>query len=258
MLLSDRVAIITGGARGVGRGIARKFTEEGCSVAIADILEDRAKETAAELVKLGKKALAIKCDHTNSKQVEEMVNETISKFGKIDILVNNAGVPPPAKTITDMTEAEWHNNVNINLLGPFLCSKYVVPHMKARKFGCIIHFSSYAGINPTPSPVSYAAAKAGVLGMTYSMAVELAPFHIRVNAITPNMVRTEFFGPPSSERDAFFEIQSRGQLMGRMATPEDIAGVALFLASDLSSYITGTDIMAGAVYPPGCSAPASS
>jgi len=265
MLLSDRVAIITGGARGIGRSIAQKFIEEGCSVALADINEDRAKETAAELSKSGREALAIKCDHTDSRQVQEMVDRVISKFGKIDILVNCAGGGSPTPSVVDCTEEEWHKALNLNLTGPFLCSKYVVPHMKEQKSGSIIHFSSAAAIGPNSARPAYTAAKAGVIGLTYSMALELAPFNIRVNAILPDMVRTEFMsglmgsGPAREispeERKAMMERQNKLFLMGRVSVPEDFEGVALFLASNLSAYITGIEIFVGGKYPPG-SAPA--
>ena len=254
MLLTDRVAIITGGARGIGQGIAEKFVAEGCSVAVADILEDRVKETAAELSQKGREALAIKCDHTDSHQVQDMVNKVISKFGKIDILVNCAG---SGGGRGGDPEEMWRKSIDINLTGPFLCSLYVMPHMKERKSGSIINFSSYSGIIPTPAPPAYAAAKAGVLGLTYSMALQLAPFKIRVNAIVPEVVGTEFFGPPSPERAANFAKRDTYQLLGRIATPEDLAGVATFLASDLSSYVTGTQILVGGKYPLGTVLPGS-
>jgi NAD(P)-dependent dehydrogenase (short-subunit alcohol dehydrogenase family) len=263
MILSDKVAIVTGGARGVGRAIATKFTEEGCAVAIADILGDRARETAAELSASGKDVLAIECDHTNSGQVQEMVNQVIGKYGKIDILVNVAGAPSPARAVADCSEEEWHRTININLTGPFLCSKYVVPHMKERKSGSIIHFSSIAGIRPNSLMVAYAAAKAGVLGLMYSMALELAPYNIRVNAILPDMVRTEFMSSlmgrqpapakvvSPEERAAMIKKQDSVFLMGRAALPEDFMGTALFLASDMSAYITGIQIFLGGKYPDG-------
>jgi NAD(P)-dependent dehydrogenase (short-subunit alcohol dehydrogenase family) len=248
MLLADKVAIVTGGARGIGRGIALKFADEGCSVAVVDILADRAKETATEIAAKGKNALDVKCDHTDSGQVKEMVEKVIAKFGKIDILVNCAGAGGGRG---GDPEEMWRKSIDINLNGPFLCSNYVVPHMKERKSGSIIYFSSYSAVIPTPAPAGYAAGKAGVLGLMYSSALQLAPFHIRVNAIVPEMVGTEFFGPPSAEREALFEKRGTYQLIGRVATPEDLAGVALFLASDLASYVTGTQILVGGKYPLG-------
>jgi NAD(P)-dependent dehydrogenase (short-subunit alcohol dehydrogenase family) len=263
MLLANKVAIITGGARGVGKAIAEKFTDEGCSVAIADILEERAQNTARELSSKGKKCFAVKCDHTDSRQVQDMVNQTLDRYGKIDILVNNAGAPSPARAVADCSEEVWHRTIDVNLTGPFLCSKYVVPHMKRQKSGVIIHFSSVAALRPNSYMVAYTAAKAGVLGLMYSMALELAPYNIRVNVIIPDMIRTEFItalqtGPvqpltpeQQAEREAIAKKNDAMFLMGRQALPEDFGGVALFLASDMSAYITGTSIFVGGKFPEG-------
>ena len=213
MLLEDRVAIVTGSARGIGKAIATKFAEEGCSVAIVDILEDEAKATAAEIAKKGRETLAVKCDHTDSSQVQEMVDKVINKFGKIDILVNNAGAGgPPRRTdaprppagsprpgVAEFTEEAWTATIGINLTGSFLCSKYVVPHMKERKSGSIILISSGVAINTISMATPYVSAKAGVLGLMHSMAFELAAYNIRVNAILPDVVETDFYGPPSPE-----------------------------------------------------------
>ncbi len=263
MLLDNKVAIVTGGARGVGKAIAEKFAGEGCSVTIGDILEERAQNTAKEISAKGRKCLAVKCDHTDSSQVQDMVNKTIDKFGKIDILVNNAGAPSPARAVADCSEEVWHRTIDVNLTGPFLCSKYVVPHMKKQKSGVIIHFSSVAALRPNSYMVAYTAAKAGVLGLMYSMALELAPYNIRVNAIIPDMIRTEFItalqtGPVQPltqeqqvEREAMEKKNDMMFLMGRRSNPEDFGGAALFLASDMSSYITGTSIFVGGKFPEG-------
>jgi len=138
MLLSNRVAIITGGARGIGKGIASKFVEEGCSPVIADILVQEGKKTAEELSKKGREAVFIQCDVTDSRQVQDMVDQVIEKFGKIDILVNDAGVGPLPKPITEVPEAEWDKILDINLKGVFLCCKAVVPHLKKNGYGKII------------------------------------------------------------------------------------------------------------------------
>jgi NAD(P)-dependent dehydrogenase (short-subunit alcohol dehydrogenase family) len=253
MLLTDRVAIVTGSARGVGKAIAMKFAGEGCAVAIVDILGEKAKETAAEIAGKNQQALAIQCDHTNSSQVQAMLNQVISKYGKIDILVNNAGAGGGRGWCT---EEQWYRTIDINLTGPFLCSKYVVPHMKERRSGSIIHVASVAGIGPNSTTIAYSSAKAGVLGLMYSMALELAPFNIRVNAILPDMVKTDFFGGmPPEQREAYFQRHSQEFLMGRLAYPQDFEGVGLFLASDMSAYITGIPIFVGGKFPPG-SAPA--
>ena len=245
MLLADRVAIITGGAKGIGRGIALKFAEEGCSVAIADISSKGANDTLAEVTKRGGEGLAIKCDATNRRQVGATVDRVISKFGRIDILVNNAGGMLYTSPLEDLTEEEWDRVFDLNLKSVFLFSQAVVPHMKARKYGRIINLSSAAVINPPAHTIHYHTAKMGVIGFTLDLAHTLAPFNICVNVILPGPVKTDFFDPmigsmSAKEKKGFFEELGKGDIpLQRVGTPEDIAGAALFLASELASYVTG-------------------
>ena len=249
MLLSDRVAIITGGAKGMGRGTTIKFAEEGCSVAIADISMDEANDTIAEVVKRGREGLAINCDVTNGNQVRETVEKVMNKFGKIDILVNNAGGMPSIPPIEDITEEEWDKVFALNLKSDFLFCKYVVPHMKEKKYGKIINISSVGAINPPAHAISYNAAKAGVIGFTYDLAHALAPFNICVNAILPGPVRTSFYNRTigswtEEQKDEFFTgLGQRNVPLKRVGTPEDIAGAVLFLASELSAFVTGETIL---------------
>ena len=244
MLLSGRVAIITGGSKGIGRGIALKFAEEGCSVAIADISMKEAEETLAEMSKMGREGLAIQCDVTDSSQVRDTVDKVISKFGKIDILVNNAGGILSGAPIEDMSEEDWDKIFALNLKSDFFFCKFVIPHMKEKKYGKIINLSSMGAINPPAHAAHYNSAKAGVLGLTYDLAYTLAPFNICVNAILPGPVRTTFYNRMTAsmsdeEKDGFFAHLGTKTPMQRIGTPEDIAGAALFLASELSAYITG-------------------
>jgi NAD(P)-dependent dehydrogenase (short-subunit alcohol dehydrogenase family) len=249
MLLSNRVAIITGGARGIGRGIALKFAEEGCSVVITDVLAEEAKRTVEEVHHKGREGIFVKCDVSNSGQVQEMVDQAITKFGKADILVNNAGIGGVPKSITEISEEEWDRLLSIDLKGYFLCCKAVVPHMKKRGYGKIVNISSMAAISPPAPTIHYSAAKAGVLGLTLDLALELAPFNICVNAILPGAIPTEMWDPlvPSgiNKEDFFKEVGKMASPMQRVGTPEDVAGVALFLASDLSGYVTGDRILVG-------------
>jgi NAD(P)-dependent dehydrogenase (short-subunit alcohol dehydrogenase family) len=238
MLLLDKVAIVTGGAKGIGRGIAIKFAEEGCSVAIADINMESANNTLSEVTKRGREGIAIQCNAADNKQVGDMVKNVIEKFGTVDILVNNAGGLPSTAPVEDMSEEEWDRVVALNLKSGFLFCKYVVPHMKAKKFGKIVNISSLGATSPPSSNIHYHSGKAGVLGMTVDLAVDLAPFNINVNAIIPGPIRTEFFGSRVND-DAFFVELGKTVPLGRVGTPEDIAGAALFLASELSSFITG-------------------
>jgi 3-oxoacyl-[acyl-carrier protein] reductase len=253
MLLSEKVAIITGGARGIGKGIALKFAEEGCSIAIADILMEEANNTVAEISKKSKEAFAKECDITDSRQVQKMVAEVISKFGKVDILVNDAGIHPGLYTVVDLPEREWDRVVDVDLKGAFLCCKAVAPHMIEKGYGKIINISSLGAKYPPHPSVHYSAAKAGLLGMTVSLAVELASSGICVNAILPGAVRTSLWdGALASvtDKDAFFEeLAKRDIPLQRIGTTEDIAGAALFLASDLSAYVTGQSIIASGGQP---------
>jgi NAD(P)-dependent dehydrogenase (short-subunit alcohol dehydrogenase family) len=255
MLLSHKVAIITGGARGIGKGIALKFAEEGCSIVIADILVIEARKTLEKISEKGREAIFVQCDVSNSHQVQDMVDQTIRKFGKVDILVNNAGIGAGIKSISDISEEEWDKLLGINLKGVFLCCKAVVPHMKGRRYGKIINLSSCAAIAPPAPLIHYSSAKAGILGLTLDLALELAPFNICVNAILPGLIPTpmwdelKIFPPGVNKEDLFVEMGKTLAPMQRVGTPEDIAGAAIFLASDLSAYVTGDRIIVAGGYP---------
>ena len=249
VLLSNRVAIITGGARGIGKGIALKFAEEGCSIIISDILIEEAKSTLEELLNKGREGVFVKCDVSNSGQVQSMIDQVISKFGRVDILVNNAGIGGTPKSITEKTEEEWDRLLAINLKGMFLCCKAVVPHMKEKRYGKIINLSSLGAIAPPAPNIDYSSAKSGVLGLTLDLALELAPFNICVNAILPGAIPTDMWNaiipPDVDKKDFFAKIGKSIAPMQRCGTEEDVAGAALFLASDLSAYVTGDRIIVG-------------
>jgi NAD(P)-dependent dehydrogenase (short-subunit alcohol dehydrogenase family) len=255
VLLSGKVAIVTGGAKGIGKSIATKFAKEGCSIAIGDISVKEAEETVAFVKKEGVKAAFIKCDVTNSENINGMVDQVIKEFGKIDILVNNAGgifgMDGPIDTVT---EESWDKIFDLNLKSQFLVSKAVAPHMKARKFGKIINISSMGAISPPMPVMHYCTAKAGVLGFTTNLAIELAHYNINVNAILPGPIRTAFhqlaIDTFKLDADEYFEGLGHKEVpLGRYGTPDDIAGVALFLASELSSFVTGEFIKAGGGLP---------
>ena len=244
MLLKDKVAIITGGAKGMGRGMAVKFAAEGCAVAIADIAVKEAEEAVAEIKKKGGKAIAVKCDVTDIRQVADTVARVIEKFGKIDILVNNAGAIAAHTPVEDLTEEAWDKVLALNLKSDFLFCKYVVPYMKKQRSGKIINLSSIGAIQPPAHEIHYNTAKAGVIGFTNDLANALAPFNINVNCMLPGPVRTNFYDArvaamTEEERDAFFKRLGKKVPLGRVGMPEDMANAALFLASELSSYITG-------------------
>jgi len=247
MLLENRVAVVTGGAKGLGRGIAECFAREGAGVIIADIAAPEAEETLRDIQAAGGRALAIKCDVTSADQVRDMVAATVAAFGKIDILVNNAGSllgVPGATNLATVTEEAWECVLNLNLKGAFLCSREVVPYMQANRYGKIINMSSMGAIHPPMPTPHYNSAKAGLLGLTYDMAIEFARDNIHVNAILPGPIRTTFYDKATGsmtaeETEAFFAMLGSMVPLQRVGTPDDIAGAALFLASDLSSYVTG-------------------
>ncbi len=256
MLLKDRVAIITGGAKGIGRAISLKFAEEGCDIVVNAMHIEGAEKVAEEVRALGRRSLAIAADVADSAQVNDMVDRTVKEFGKIDILVNNAGGISEATggAIESTTDEDWNRIVGINLTGQFLCCRAVVPHMKKNKYGKIVNVSSMGAIHPPAPIVHYHSAKGGVLGLTTNLAFELRQQNITVNAILPGPVLSEFFnkmldGMSEEEGKAFFSMLDNRVPMHRMGRPEEIAGVALFLASDMSSYVTGESICAGGGLP---------
>jgi NAD(P)-dependent dehydrogenase (short-subunit alcohol dehydrogenase family) len=253
MLLSNRVAIITGGAKGIGRGIALKFAEEGCAVVIADVLEKEGKRTSQELSKKGVEGVFVKCDVTDSRQILDMAEQVVKKFGKVDILVNNAGAFGPPIPTTDLTEEAWDRMLNLNLKGVFQCCKAVIPHMIEKRYGKIINISSAAAIAGGPPQIHYNSAKGGVLSLTIALAVELGSYNICVNAILPGIIRTDLWHPnvpPGIDEDKFFQqLGEKLVLLQRVGTPEDVALVALFLASDLSRYVTGDRVLVGGGVP---------
>ena len=247
MLLKEKVAIITGGAKGMGSGMAIKFAEEGCSVAIADISMKEANDTLAEMSKRGRDGLAIQCDVTDIEQVRDTVDKVMSRFSKIDILINNAGAIADHVPIEDLPEESWDRVLALNLKSDFLFCKFVVPHMKARKYGKIINISSIGAVQPPAHEIHYNTAKSGIIGFTCDLANALAPFNINVNCMLPGPVRTSFYdrkieSMSEKERDDFFKYLGTKVPLQRVGTPEDMAGAALFLASELSSYITGQSL----------------
>jgi NAD(P)-dependent dehydrogenase (short-subunit alcohol dehydrogenase family) len=243
MRLQDRVAIVTGAAKGIGWGIATVFAQEGAKVVVVDWDEQAGVQTAAEICDQGGQAIFVKCDVSNEEQVKAMVQAALDRFGQIDILVNNAGIGV-YKTVLDATSEDWDRALGVNLKGVFLCSKYTIPHMQKIGKGAIVNISSvhaYANVNGT-SP--YAASKGGVTSLTRAMAMDYSPT-IRVNAIAPGWVLTPLIQsifdsyPNPAEQQRIVEQR---QVMKRIGRPEDIGHAAAFLASDEASFITGVQL----------------
>jgi 3-oxoacyl-[acyl-carrier protein] reductase len=238
-LLKDKVAIITGAARGIGEGIALKFAEQGAHVAFSYVSEssaEKANTLQEKLIAMGVKAKAYRSNAGDFASSEEFVNDVMKEFGSVDICVNNAGISKD-NLLLRMTPEQWDDVMNINLKSVFNMTKQVIrPMMKAKK-GSIINLSSVIGLMGNAGQSSYAASKAGINGFTKSVAKELGSRNIRCNAIAPGFVETDMTGYLKEGEQA--EKYKAGIPLGKFGTAEDIANVCLFLASDMSSYVTG-------------------
>jgi len=246
MKLKDRVAIVTGGARGIGKAIVLKLIREGAKVAIADVDKRELDTLKNEIEKNKGDIINISCDITKSSEVKEMVGQVKRSFGRIDILVNNAGIIRRG-TIETVTEEDWDRVIEVNLKGTFNCCKAVVDIMKQQGYGKIVNVSSIAGkMGDITSAPGYGPSKAGVDALTKTLARQLAPYHINVNAVSPHAIETEMSAQWSEERRK--EIIASIPL-GRLGKPEDVAEAVLFLASDAASFITGEilDVNGGAL-----------
>ncbi|MFH1841456.1 MAG: SDR family NAD(P)-dependent oxidoreductase [Candidatus Nealsonbacteria bacterium] len=241
MHLKGKVAIITGARRGMGKSHALLFAKAGAKVVVSDINQEECQKVIDEMEGEG---ISIKCDVTNKKDVEEMVKKTVEKFGKIDILVNNAGIVA-FKPFVDLTETEWDKILDINLKGQFLCAQAVAKEMVKQKSGAIVNIASVemgqvgSGM---PNIVHYCASKGGVVAMTEALAVELAPYNIRVNAVSPGAIDTPM-AQSVKEDSNILEATLAKIPMRRFGKPEEVSNLVLFLASDLASYITGSTVI---------------
>ena len=247
MLLKNRVAIVTGGAKGMGRGIAYRLAEEGAAVTISDVDAKEAAITVAEIEKKGGKATFILCDVTKEAQVKAVVDAVVAKYGKIDILVNNAGGAHITSAVEDLTEAQWDLVMDLNLKSVFFFSKYVVPLMKAKRYGKIISISSIGAITPPGHVIAYNTSKAAIIGFTADLATALAPLNINVNTILPGPIQTHFYdgmtkGLTDEQRAGFFVGLGARVPLQRIGQPEDIGNAVVFLASEMSSYIAGQSL----------------
>jgi 3-oxoacyl-[acyl-carrier protein] reductase len=240
--LNNKIAIVTGSGQGIGRAIARMFAEAGADLVIADIRMDTAEATATDIRSLQRKAFTIQVDVRDKNQVDEMVTKTIEKFGCIDILVNNAGFGHMTVPLVEMNEEEWDKCVTLNLKSTFLCCKAVSRVMMRQKRGTIINMASMAALGAYPMGANYSAAKAGIKNLTETLAVELGPYNIRVNALAPGVIETQLTAELYERRPELKIQRLKNIPLGRLGTPEDVANVALFLASDASSYISGETI----------------
>ncbi len=239
-ILEGKIVLIAGGGRGIGRTLALAFARAGAEVAVVSRTLAELERVVQEIDRCGRQGLAVKADLTQRVEVEQMVERVLRKFSRVDVLVNCAATNL-MRPLLELSEERWEQILNTCLKSYFLCSQAVGRKMKERQGGCIINLASAAAQKATPGMGAYCVAKAGVVMLTRVLALELAPYNIRVNAIAPGVVRTSFSEPLWSNPELLQKVLPPIPL-GRIAEPEDLVGLALFLASDASSYITGQTI----------------
>jgi 3-oxoacyl-[acyl-carrier protein] reductase len=236
MRLEGRVALITGGANGIGKETAFTFAREGAKIVVADFSDAAGQEVVAQLKEQGTEALFIKVDVSNRQSVDAMVETVMLTYGQIDVLVNNAGITQDAM-LSKMTVDQWQKVIDVNLSGVFHCTQAVLPHMVAQGRGKVINTSSVVGVHGNIGQTNYAATKAGVIGMTKTWAKELGRKGICVNAVAPGFIET---GMVAKVPDKVIQQMIDKVPLQRLGQPSDIANAYLFLASDESNYVTGT------------------
>jgi NAD(P)-dependent dehydrogenase (short-subunit alcohol dehydrogenase family) len=239
MKLANKVALITGAGSGMGKSAALIFAVEGAKVAAVDVAEAQVKETVAEIAKRGGDAIAIRADVSKSEDVKRMIDDTVARFGGLNIMYNNAGIEGESNFMSNMTEDQFDRVIAINLRGVFLGMKYALPHLVKAGGGSIINQASIAGMIAVRGGAAYSASKAGVIALTRVAALEYGRYNIRVNAICPGAVETPMAQRIRQGQPPNPKAIQRISVLGRMAEPEEIAKVALFLASDDSSFATG-------------------
>jgi len=234
-LLENRVAVVTGAGRGIGEAIARRLAGEGAVVAVCDVMLENAQQVAASLTRSGTKAGAYAVNVTDSKQVTEVCDKIVADFGRVDILVNNAGITRDGLLLR-MSDEDWDAVLGVNLKGAFLFTRTLSRTMLKQRSGVIVNIASIVGIMGNAGQANYSASKAGLIGFTKTVAKELASRWIRSNAVAPGFIQTPMTDKLSAEAK---KMQTDFIALKRLGLPEDVANVVLFLASDLSSYVTG-------------------
>jgi NAD(P)-dependent dehydrogenase (short-subunit alcohol dehydrogenase family) len=241
MRLKNKVAIVTGAASGIGRAIAQVFAQEGAKVLVADINDEGGQETIKLIQQRDGKALFLHADVSVSTDVKAMVEGAIHSFGGLHILVNNAAYLKDFKPAVDTTEAEWDLSIDVTLKSVFLCSKQAIPEMIKAGGGSIINIASVGGLVGFASYAAYCSAKGGVIQLTKSLAIDYGRHNIRVNAICPGPIDTPT--TPEAQDEKLHQWQRDMTVLGRTACPEEVAYPALFLASDESSFVTGSNLV---------------
>jgi NAD(P)-dependent dehydrogenase (short-subunit alcohol dehydrogenase family) len=243
-MLRDKVAIVTGGSRGIGKAIVQLFAREEASLCVVALDKNRLDAFIGTLRRENVNCIGVVANTTKEDEVRDMVTKTFETFGKVDILVNNAGGGSPLVSIEDIDLEEWERIIRNNLTGTYICCKAIIPHMKRQRSGKIVNISSVAGrfFSQLSGP-NYVAAKAGIQGLTRQLAKELGPYTITVNAVAPGVALTErvekkWFTRAEEYREKILSMIP----LGHLARPEDVAGPVLFLASNLSDYVTGVTL----------------
>ncbi|NHW38751.1 SDR family oxidoreductase [Paenibacillus aceris] len=242
MRLQGKTAIVTGGANGIGKATVQKFLEEGANVVFTDINEQAGNQTCEELKVINSNVIFVKHDVQQETDWAHVVSTAKEKFGRVDVLFNNAGIYS-TKPVTDYTVDEWNRVLGINVVGVFLGMKHVVPEMRSNRSGSIINASSIAGITGSANHTLYGASKGAVRIMTKDMAMEVAADQIRVNSIHPGVIQTTMGDAVASGLNVSAEQLASGIPLKRCGTPDDIANLVVFLASDESTFITGTEMI---------------
>lgn len=233
--LKDKVAIVTGSARGIGRAIALALAKRGADVVISDVIEDAALITAQEIKDLGRRSLAVRCNVVNRSEVENLIQQTVNELGRLDILVNNAGITQD-NLLVRMSEEQWDRVLNINLKGTFIACQLASKVMMKARSGKIVNIASVVGLTGNAGQANYAASKAGVIALTKTISKELASRNVNVNSVAPGFIETDMTKQlPDAARKMFLDNIP----MSRSGTPEDVAEAVVFLCSPAANYITG-------------------
>ena len=250
MLLKEKIAVITGAGRGIGRAIALAYAQEGAQVVLAARSVEALQETQAELARLGGTGIVLPTDISDPDAVEALVTQTLAHFGRIDILVNNSGIGGPSAPLWEIAPSEWEETFKVNVTGTYLCCRAFLPHMIKQRAGCIVIIGSMTGKRPLLNRTPYAASKMALVGLARTLAWETGPYNIRVNVISPGPVegkRIEWVIRSQAEAKGISVDEARQQFtsgspLGQLVAASDVADAAVFLASDKAKAITGEDL----------------
>ncbi len=237
--MTNKVALVTGAASGIGRAAAIAFAREGASVVVSDVDSEGGLETVRLLEKQDSEAAFVLCDVSKPEEVANLIMQTVNRFGRLDYAFNNAGIEGTPAPTAECTEDNWNRIIDINLKGVWLCMKHEIAQMLKQGGGAIVNCSSIAGIVGFPGTPAYTASKHGVIGLTKAAALEYVKSNIRVNAVCPGVIQTPMIDRFTHGQAQAVEQLAAGAPMGRMGTPEEIAGAVVWLCSDAASYMTG-------------------